>query len=102
MAALLGCSGKGPGAEACRTIEHARCDRQAECGDWSDDAREDCRVTRDAECHAGASPTVRDASDAEIDACADAIRGADCEALDDPFALSGCEALAPAEAQDAG
>lgn len=99
--ALTACSGQGPGADACRTIEHARCDRQAACEDWSADTREDCRIDRDAACHAGAVPAVRDATRAEVDACAEALRGAECEALGDPFAVPGCEALAPDE-PDAG
>jgi hypothetical protein len=99
--ALTACSGQGPGADSCRTIEHARCDRQAACEDWSKGTREDCRVERDAACHAGAVPAVRDAARTEVDACAQAIRGAECEAPGEPFALPGCEALAPDE-PDAG
>ena len=94
-AAVVACSGVGGGAGACRTIERARCDRKAECEDWPSEDRDQCRLDGDAACHAGAIPAVRDASGAEVDDCADAIRAADCEALDDPFALPGCEPLAP-------
>jgi hypothetical protein len=103
--AATACSGQGPGASACRTIERARCDRQAECDDWSDETRDECRQDRDAICHAGAAPIVRDATEAEVDTCASAIRDAACDALDDPFALPGCEGLAAGDADggtDAG
>lgn len=98
---LAACSGQGAGAGACREIERARCDRQATCEDWSDDERDDCRLTRDAECHAGAIPPVRDATKQERDACVQAIGDAACDALDDPFALEGCAPLSP-DPPDAG
>lgn len=100
--ALAACSGQGGGADACRTIEQARCARQSDCDDWSADERDQCRLDRDAACHAGAVPLVRDASDEDVQACADAIGAAECDALDDPFAIAGCEPLAPPPPADAG
>lgn len=95
LVVLLGCSGQGGGADACRTIEHARCARQSECEGWSSDERVQCRLDRDAACRAGAIPLVRDAADADVDACAEAIAAAECDALADTFAIEGCEPLAP-------
>ena len=91
--ALSGCSGVGAGADACRTLEHARCARQAECDDWSDSRLEDCRVERDAACRAGAIATVRDAGRQDVDACADALGAAACEALADPATIPECAAV---------
>lgn len=101
LLALTACSGEGGGADACRAIERARCERQAECEDWSDETLDDCRRDRDAVCRAGAAPAVRDASEAEVDACVTALGSAECEALDDPFTIPGCEPLAP-DSADAG
>jgi len=95
------CSGVGGGAGACRDIERARCDRKAECEDWSKDHKDQCRLDGDAACHAGAIPAVRDASGAAVDTCVEAIGDAPCEALDDPFALPGCAPLG-ASTKDAG
>jgi hypothetical protein len=99
---LVACSGRGPGADHCETIEHAICDRRAECEDWSSEERENCRATRDAECHAGAIGPVRDAAQAEIDACAEAIGQVECGALDDAFAPSECAPLRAEHPEDAG
>lgn len=102
---MVACSGRGPGADHCETIEHAICDRRAECDDWSSEERENCRATRDAECHAGAIGPVRDAAKAEVDACAESIGQAECDALAEPFAIDGCEQFAgqpPDAGTDAG
>jgi hypothetical protein len=93
-AILCACSGEGAGADACRTLEHARCDRQAACSDWSGDDRDECKLERDAACRAGAAERVRGASDDAVDACAAALREADCDALSDPFSIAGCEPFA--------
>ncbi|MBI2893274.1 MAG: hypothetical protein HYY06_06955 [Deltaproteobacteria bacterium] len=92
-AVLAACSGAGEGADSCRTIEHARCDRQAECEDWSESTRDECSRDRDARCKAGGTDAVRAMTGDEVERCAEAIGGAGCEALEAPESIDGCEGL---------
>lgn len=91
--ALVACSGAGDGADACRTIERARCESEALCDDWSERTRDQCIRDRDARCKAGGSDAVRAMSDEQIDQCEAAIRAANCEALAEPESIQGCEGL---------
>ncbi len=91
--ALSACSGAGEGADACRTIEHARCERQAACEESSESTRDECVRDRDARCKAGGSEAVRAMTGDEVEQCAAAIAAAECEALDAPESIEGCEGL---------